>query len=462
MKYNIPQDWNPETGSWKNYCISWPDSIEWDAIFFGFLSSMFRGRTWDEKSGYIKGVQAIGRLIWEKNFDPPGCNNDNLCCEPEWMEVIEQLMPIVSNLKCEDGYLWMERCCQWVKVCELAAITGDVIPDDYPEPDPPPAIPTCYKAGAFSQHFTPWMENIFTFINTNPGETDAFYRDGIAALYPANMWLWDATMTFINVAKQYPATIASMLSDPTFAGHLQCALYNILETYGLPADNANWLLQYNDRVLWDAYLGNTLQYDPHANAYAHHFQRALNFGFMQTTLASYGDQIYDCTGCDEEELSPQSAVTASGWFLTQGYYGSGSQSASGEAYNNVCLADEPDYPYNCWGVVFKLVSTAQTLWPGGASGTTCTGTSISGAGSWSSPQYIARCPASIWAELEAVSGHSYNRSDDGGFNTDNISIPEKNDGDDFMLALRGDYQTDVVDVEATDIRFICNVNNLGI
>lgn len=79
MKLPIPDDWNG--ADWESYCIQWPNSIGWLALFRGFMSYCMRGRIWDERTGSIKDAQAVGWEIWLRNENPPGCNEDCPECE---------------------------------------------------------------------------------------------------------------------------------------------------------------------------------------------------------------------------------------------------------------------------------------------------------------------------------------------------------------------------------------------
>ena len=80
MKFPIPNDWDGE--SWCRWAVCWPDSELWRGFLRGLLTLPQRGRTWDERSGSIFGVQAIGREITEANLPLVGvimaCNDEEL------------------------------------------------------------------------------------------------------------------------------------------------------------------------------------------------------------------------------------------------------------------------------------------------------------------------------------------------------------------------------------------------
>lgn len=80
MKLPIPDDWDGE--SWCKWAICWPESEKWEGILRGFVTLPHRGRTWDERTGSILDVQAIGREITESNLPLNGvlmaCNDTEL------------------------------------------------------------------------------------------------------------------------------------------------------------------------------------------------------------------------------------------------------------------------------------------------------------------------------------------------------------------------------------------------
>jgi len=73
----IPNDWDGV--SWCCSVVEWPDSPLYRAIFVGLLTTPTRGRFWDERTGSILDVQAIGEEIENRNFSEEcqmGCMED--------------------------------------------------------------------------------------------------------------------------------------------------------------------------------------------------------------------------------------------------------------------------------------------------------------------------------------------------------------------------------------------------
>jgi len=80
VKFPIPQDWDGT--SWCRWSVCWPDSEGWSGFLRGLLTLPQRGWTWDERSGSILDVQAIGREITAQNLPLVGvvmsCNDTTL------------------------------------------------------------------------------------------------------------------------------------------------------------------------------------------------------------------------------------------------------------------------------------------------------------------------------------------------------------------------------------------------
>jgi len=80
MKFPIPDDWDNE--SWCQWAVCWPKSEKWEGFLRGLLTLPARGRTWDERTGSILEIQAVGRKIDAKNLPLVGvfmsCNDTEL------------------------------------------------------------------------------------------------------------------------------------------------------------------------------------------------------------------------------------------------------------------------------------------------------------------------------------------------------------------------------------------------
>lgn len=66
LKNPIPTDWDGE--SWCCWAVEWPDSILWEGLLAGLITSPMRGRYWDEKTGNVAAAQEIGKDIWVRNL----------------------------------------------------------------------------------------------------------------------------------------------------------------------------------------------------------------------------------------------------------------------------------------------------------------------------------------------------------------------------------------------------------
>lgn len=80
MRFPIPGDWDGQ--SWCRWAICWPDSELWRGFLRGLLTLPQRGWTWDEKSGNLLDVIAVGREITAQNLPLRGvlmsCDDSDL------------------------------------------------------------------------------------------------------------------------------------------------------------------------------------------------------------------------------------------------------------------------------------------------------------------------------------------------------------------------------------------------
>lgn len=147
----IPQDWN-ET-DWLCLQVQWPDSIEYRALLAGFLSYLTRGRAYDAGTGNIKAAQAIGWEIFDKNMPMIPCEGTPPIMpspgdEPCWRcyeemntdESEDDMGCYISDIKCENGQLWVYRCGKWelVESCDTLTTPPPTDDDDgVKEPEAP-------------------------------------------------------------------------------------------------------------------------------------------------------------------------------------------------------------------------------------------------------------------------------------------------------------------------------------
>lgn len=161
MKLPIPDDWNGE--DWRCVEVQWPDSPLWIAILAGLLTTPTRGRFWDEQTGNIKQVQAVGNEIWNKNFPLNDCsvcpspNGPGPMPTPVQIGTICGLLERGMNMglcgynpkafKVEDGILYVRDFCgDWVAVGAMTPASEET-PASNPldDPEDPPSWFACGK-----------------------------------------------------------------------------------------------------------------------------------------------------------------------------------------------------------------------------------------------------------------------------------------------------------------------------
>jgi hypothetical protein len=175
MKIPIPDDWNGE--EWRCVQINWPNSPLWLALLAGFMSTPSRGRFWDEDTGTITDIQAIGRAIFDRNYPLVACTDcsDQDCdCDSQCAERFGSLLvgeddmgQVVTDVYIDDstGELVVEfgPCCVHRYDIGAALTDRQTSPDDnaISPDDPAPSDIACQKAQFMAEHFVGFMQACF-------------------------------------------------------------------------------------------------------------------------------------------------------------------------------------------------------------------------------------------------------------------------------------------------------------
>jgi hypothetical protein len=140
MKLPIPDDWNEETDGYILGLVCIPNSVYWRAIVRGQIQILSYGRFWDEQTGIIKDVQAIGRQIYESFMI---CQLDGLITQLETLnltiasqqEQLEAIVTALSDLKTavENQDLEDDLANVWGVLESITTILGGTVD---PPPDP--------------------------------------------------------------------------------------------------------------------------------------------------------------------------------------------------------------------------------------------------------------------------------------------------------------------------------------
>lgn len=90
----IPSDWDGET--WKCYSVEWPNSEEWYAILYGFITTPKQGRFWDGQTGSIVAVQETGNEIWDRNY--PDLEESLMSCSEDFLALLASQNNLLAEM----------------------------------------------------------------------------------------------------------------------------------------------------------------------------------------------------------------------------------------------------------------------------------------------------------------------------------------------------------------------------
>ena len=136
-KNPIPADWDGQ--SWCSRVGCWPDSVLWNGLLTGLVSSPQRGRFWDEKTGSILDIQDTGREIFDRNSSLEECC---MACT-EATSVADAIISAVSSMSGSNG----------VCGCGSGGASSEEPPDSPIEPGAPGQ-----EEGSVPPGFDTWSE----------------------------------------------------------------------------------------------------------------------------------------------------------------------------------------------------------------------------------------------------------------------------------------------------------------
>lgn len=338
MQQPIPDDWNGQ--DWVCVQIDWPDSQQYIALLFGFLTELTRGRYWDKKTGSIKDAQNIGIQIATRNLPLRLCETcqDGNDSEPQFYGMAsedigeDEEMSSIQWLTVEDGKLYMHfsPCCKVPVEGEFSSIIDDVPPDTNTDPADPQTW-ACNKAY--------WIAD--TLIDVASDVVDVIA--GLGAVYnmysPAHKVLaqfgstWQTTQLVCAAYVADATEIETMLTDPDLAAWLACGWH----TNFAATDNMNSSEQYAMVTTLPA------KYTSGQQMFLRRMVQAMSLSTLQWWARLFYDRIADCS-CPED--TGDSIPTTSGW-----YWGA----VQPEMVFNVPYNQGGAFPDNEWGYPFNKI-----------------------------------------------------------------------------------------------------------
>lgn len=127
MRFNVPSPGAlaaAQGGPLTCFKLLWPDTPEYRAMLGGLLWQLTRGRSYDERTGFVRDAQSVGYRLFEANFPlnacsdspntPPitgggGCGGGVVILDDEG-----DMGSVVTNVTIEGGvlYVWFGECCK--------------------------------------------------------------------------------------------------------------------------------------------------------------------------------------------------------------------------------------------------------------------------------------------------------------------------------------------------------------
>lgn len=365
MKIPIPSDWT-EDDDWFCVQIQWPNSPLWIAILTGFLSLPSYGYFWDEKSGNVRSVQAIGRAIFDANFPYVDCSGATIPDTGGDNDTIHAVLSISSEVamslcgynpkafKIEDGVLYVRDFCgEWVAIGDVTANNDTTYPppDDWPFIEPPEdGYSPCGKA----HNVAVALEALAAYIwdnadNTVPpffiwGAQDAVGFD-LKNTYMYELYALTLGLKGIRTLSEglIPVTRETVLPEDVIES-MQCQLVGQMSSTALESDG-----EVLDQSL-DTMFNNIWSRNSPDGISANSWWRVIKAAIgkaMMINLANAGatDFEQDCT-CPQIDLDDGTTdPTTSGWYW--GVY---------RPEQNVPVPYNPAgaFPFDEWGYAYDL------------------------------------------------------------------------------------------------------------
>jgi len=255
MKMPIPQDYEPESGL-TCFKIQWPDTPFWIGILQGLITSIQLGRIWDEKTGSIIGVQAIGREIEQANLPLVLCSGGSTG-EQDTDDEARRITQYVSGsmlehlfgvdemtlcgynpkaFKIENGALFVRDFCgEWTEIGELFSPAEDAPSNPFEGEDPQPTLSPCGKVAALIDAFVALSNAAWAAYDDLP-TLEVQMRAAVpsATLSRARIYQWPAQILLLE-----PFVDASWFNNSEMIALARCIAVGNVGTEEATGDEVN-------------------------------------------------------------------------------------------------------------------------------------------------------------------------------------------------------------------------------
>lgn len=276
MKIPIPADWDGV--SWECYQIQWPKSDRWLGQLLGALTLYARGRYWDENTGSVTDAQAVGRLIFDRNYPLVKCSGEPVLPGEDATDTEREVrvalgywelesdhmacIDISDLLKIENGVLYaLDHCCNWVRIGDISGEGSVPVLDNPlydPTEDPPQQWSACGKARTVIEAIGRVVTYMWDF-GTSAGLTEV--ESGIKGNFPewtmsraAIYQAWAAWQAY-EIIPEYNKAVAMAIEELAICKlAIQCE-----DTHTVSDDEYNHIRSSIRSAAYDLYSSSPLE-----------------------------------------------------------------------------------------------------------------------------------------------------------------------------------------------------------
>lgn len=336
MELPIPDDWT--NADWLCVQVQWPNSPQWIALLQGFLTYATRGRVWDETTGSIQDVQAIGREIHDRNIPLVDCTGDQVngngagdiagfAGEMDELELEDCAMSCsipYGSLRWFEGKLQYKYCGEWFDVAGDGPTFGGSGGGDITIPDPPPGNLTDSTACAIARKIAYFVADVIDAAWIELGTVDVVdiydFVSDMRDKFPGIDLAYD---DLINAYGYFAAVdvggFENESKNPEIKEWLKCTFAPLITATndGIDADTYNNLVDVTKTAVSNVYDSHDFEgFGGAIQSIWYYIMKSIGSGDAKDLtrwVQPLPEDDCDCPG----ETSQQTQETESGWYFSE-------------------------------------------------------------------------------------------------------------------------------------------------